>query len=159
MVLFRSRALFRWRRFVAAPLLFLTLLACAPDKAREGRGVLSPAPADQVNSAAAAQAFPFNETLGSAGFARTVFHSTGPANTEITVRDAIVGPHAEAQLPASAGPLLIDLKSGSGSADAGGKTTGLSEQQPASFPANVAITLKNGGGTPLVVRLYVLEGK
>jgi len=159
MVLLRSPAPFRWRRVLAAPLLLLTLSACGPGKAREGHGLLSPAPADQVNSAAPAPASPFNETLGNAGFARTVFHTTGPSNTEITVRDAIVGPHTEAQLPASAGPVLIDLKSGSGSAAAGGKTADLSEQQPASFPANAAITLKNGGDTPLVVRLYVLEGK
>jgi hypothetical protein len=49
--------------------------------------------------------------------------------------------------------------SGKGSAAAGGKTLDLSSQHPASFPAGAAVALKNSGDSPLVVRLYMLEGK
>jgi hypothetical protein len=144
-------------RILAAFVFLSTLLACN-QKALEGHGLLPPAPADQTTSAVPPPS-PFDQTLGNAGFTRTVLHTAGPANIDVTVRDAIVGPRAEAQLPAAAGPILIDLRSGAGSAIANGKTLDLSSQEPASLPAGVTITLKNGGNTPLVVRLYFLEGK
>jgi hypothetical protein len=88
-----------------------------------------------------------------------VLHTAGPANIDVTVRDVIVGPHGEAQLPDFGGPLIVDLLSGKGSGVAGGKTLDFSSQQPASFPAGAAVVLKNSGDSPLVVRLYMLEGK
>jgi len=150
-----------WRRLPAVPLLVLLLAvsACQPQKALEGHGLLPEAPPDQTTSAAPAPQAPFDQPLGNAAFARTVFQTQGPSNIEITVRDVIVGPHAEGLLAAAPGPVIIDLNSGSGSATAGGKTLELSFEQPASFPAGAAITLKNGGNIPLVARLYTLEGK
>jgi hypothetical protein len=160
MALLRSRMhFFGWRRALAAPLLLLAVSACQPPKAQEGHGLLPPAPADQVTSAAPAPAAPFDQSLGKAAFARTVFRSPGPSNTEITVRDAIVAPHADAQLAASAGPVLIDLQAGGGTVDGGGKSVELDSLHPAAFPAGAAVTLKNTGDVPLVVRLYTLEGK
>ena len=138
-------------------LFFTAVLACnrtAPD----GRGLLPPAPQGQATSTVASPS-PFDQTLGTAAFARTLFHTAGPANLEVTVRDVIIGPHAETQLPAPAGPVVIDTRSGTGTVSAGAKTAELSMQQPASLPAGMAIALKNGGGTPLVLRLYMLEGK
>ena len=146
-----------WGPRLAVPIVLSAVLACN-QQAQEGHGLLPPAPADQTKSAIPPPA-PFDEPLGNAGFARTVLHTAGPAGIDVTVRDAIVGPHAEAQLAASAGPVLIDLKSGTGSATAGEKTTDLSAQKPTSFPAGAAIALKNTGETPLVVRIYVTEGK
>ena len=146
-----------WCRRLAVPLLLSVVLACN-QKAQEGHGLLPPAPADQTTSATPAPT-PFDQTLGNAAFARTRLHTSGPANIDVTVRDAVVGPRAEAQLEASAGPIIVDLLSGAGSAAAGGKTADLSSQNPASFPAGTALTLKNSGDAPLVVRLYVLEGK
>jgi hypothetical protein len=150
-----------WCRFSAVPLplLLLAISACQPQKAAEGRGLLPAAPPDQVTSAAPPSAAPFDQPLGNAAFARTVFHTQGPQNIEITVRDVIVGPHAEVQLAAAAGPVLMDLTSGSGRAAAAGKTLDLSSEHPAAFPAGAAITLNNSGDVPLVVRLYTLEGK
>jgi hypothetical protein len=138
-------------------LVFTTALACNR-KAKDGRGLLPPAPAGQATSAVASPA-PFDQTLGTAAFARTVFRTAGPASLEVTIRDVIIGPHAEAQLPLPAGPVVIDTRSGAGTASAGTKTADLSMQQPASFPAGTPIALKNGEGTPLVLRLYLLEGK
>lgn len=146
-----------WGRRLAVPLLLSVVLACN-QKAQEGHGLLPPAPADQSVSANSSPA-PFDQSLGKAAFARTVLHTAGPANIDVTVRDAIVGPHGDAQLPDSAGPVIVDLLSGKGSAAAGGKTLDLSSQQPASFPAGAAVTLNNSGDSPLVVRLYMLEGK
>jgi hypothetical protein len=146
-----------WGRCLAVPLLFSVVLACN-QKAQEGHGLLPPAPADQTTSANSSPA-PFDQPLGKAAFARTVLHTAGPANIDVTVRDAIVGPHGEVELPDSGGPVIVDLLSGKGSAAAGGKMLDLSSQQPASFPAGAAVTLKNSGDSPLVVRLYMLEGK
>ena len=138
-------------------LFFTAVLACNR-KAQDGRGLLPPAPPGQATSTVASSA-PFDQTLGTAAFARTVFHTAGPANLEVTVRDVIIGPHAEAQLPPPPGPVVIDTRSGAGTVSAGAKTAELSMQQPASLAAGMAIALKNGGGTPLVLRLYMLEGK
>jgi len=146
-----------WGRSLAVPLVLCAVLGCN-HQAQEGHGLLPPAPADQTKSAISPPA-PFDQQLGNAGFARTVLHTAGPAGIDVTVRDAIVGPHGEAQLAASAGPVLIDLKSGAGSATAGPKTADLSAQKPTSFPAGETIALKNSGDTPLVVRIYVMEGK
>ena len=150
-------------RFAAFPLLLFLLLlalsACQPQKAVEGHGLLPEAPPDQTTSAAPAPQAPFDQPLGKAAFSRTVFQTQGPSNIEITVRDVIVGPHAEGPLAAAAGPVIIDLNSGSGGATAEGKTLELSSERPVSFPAGAAITLKNSGDVPLVARLYTLEGK
>jgi hypothetical protein len=146
-----------WGRCLAVPLLLSFVLACN-QKTQEGHGLLPPAPADQTTSANSSPA-PFDQLLGNAGFARTVLHTTGPANIDVTVRDVIVGPHGEAQLPDSGGPLIVDLLSGKGSGAAVGKTLDLSSQHTASFPAGAAVALKNSGDSPLVVRLYMLEGK
>jgi hypothetical protein len=135
------------------------LSGCQPQKALEGHGLLPEAPPDQTSSAAAAPQEPFDQSLGKGAFARTVFQTLGPSNTEITVWDVIVGPHAEGSLAAAAGPAIIDVKSGAGSATADQKTLDLSSEHQASFPAGAAITLKNDGDTPLVARLYTLEGK
>jgi hypothetical protein len=121
--------------------------------------LLPPAPADQIAAPGPAPAAPFDQKLGNAAFARTVFQTAGPSNTEITIRDAIVGPHAEGQLSASGGPVLIDLHAGTGGAEVGGRGVELNLHHPAAFPAGTAVTLKNTGDTPLVVRLYTLEGK
>lgn len=143
-------------------LLFLLLLiaasGCKPEKALEGHGILPDAPADQTAFAVEPAKAPFDQPLGEAAFARTVFQTTGPSNIAITVRDVIVGPHAEAAL-AAAGPVVIDVNSGSGSATAGSKTLELNLGGAVSFPAGVAIALKNSGDISLVLRVYTLEGK
>lgn len=157
MALSRVRPSLVWGRCLAVPLLFSVVLGCN-QKTQQGRGLLPPAPKDQTASTNSSPA-PFDQPLGNTGFARTVLHATGPANIDVTVRDVIVGPHGEAQLPDSGGPLMVDLLSGKGSGVAGGKTLDLSSQQPASFPAGVAVALKNSGDSPLVVRLYLLEGE
>lgn len=140
-------------------LILFVCSGCQPQKALEGHGLLPEAPADQNTSAASAPRLPFDQSLGGAAFARTVFQTPGPSNTQITVRDVVVGPHAEGSLTTTAGPAFIDVKSGTGSAKAAGKSLELVSDHPVSVPAGEAFTIKNSGDTPLVARLYVVEGK
>jgi quercetin dioxygenase-like cupin family protein len=147
-----------FRPFLVLMLLLTAASGCQPEKALEGRGLLPDAPADQTASAAEPAKAPFDQPLGEGAFARTVFQTTGPSNIAVTVRDVIVGPQAEAPL-AAAGPVVIDVNSGSGTASSGGKTLDLSLGNAVSFPAGVAIAVKNTGDTSLVLRLYMLEGK
>jgi|HubBroStandDraft_3_1064219.scaffolds.fasta_scaffold119336_1 hypothetical protein len=143
------------------PLLILlfTCSGCQPPKAPEGHGLLPESPADQTISAAAAPSRPFDQPLGKGALGRTVFQTPGPSKTEITVSDVVVGPHEEGSLPTATGPVLIDVRSGSGSVAADGKTLDLSSERLISVSAGAAITLKNSGDAPLVLRLYTVEGK
>ena len=137
----------------------LTGGGCQPEKAVEGRGLLPEAPPDQTTSTAAPTKFPFDQPLGETAFVRTVFQTSGPSNIAVTVRDVIVGPHGKALLPAVAGPVVIDVSSGSGSALIGDKKLELSLQNPVSVPAGATVALANTTDLPLVLRLYLLEGK
>jgi hypothetical protein len=51
------------------------------------------------------------------------------------------------------------LRSGVGAARAGDKAVEFSFQQPVSLPAQTTITLENAWHLPLVLRVYLLEGK
>jgi hypothetical protein len=147
------------RALAIGSLLVLALSACRDRRhATEGKGLLPPPPAGNLVPAGPQPRTPY-EKVGDATFARTIFQTAGPSETAISIRDVVVSPRAEGHLDATSGPSILDLLSGKGSVTAGDKTSDLDLQSPLTVAAQTAITLKNGGDTPLVVRLYITEGK
>ena len=149
-----------WSRAATIALLALGLSACEGlKKAPDGRGLLPPPPNGELTSVGATPAKPFVERIGEATFARTVFATAGPSGTKIEIRDTVIGPRTEGRFGPVPGPVVFDLRSGIGSARTENKELEFSFQHPVSFPAQAAITLKNTGDVPLVLRVYLLEGK
>ena len=132
---------------------------CQPQKALEGHGLLPPAPSGQDTSTAPAPATPFTQTDGKAAFARMMLQTAGPANTQITVRDLIVGPRGDAQLTIADSASLIEVYSGAGSVASGTITVALTLHQPVILPEGSRANINNSGDAPLMVRLYTVEGK
>lgn len=146
----------RGTRFAA--LLLFALASCngLPQAPQGGGPLPAPPPADDFINPTAA---PFERSDGKAAFARTVAVMPGPGRTTVQIRDLIVGPHGEAQFAALRGPMVVDARSGTGSVSLGDRTLKLSRENPASIAAGARPVARNDGDTPLVLRLYVVEGR
>jgi hypothetical protein len=147
------------RRELAAVLLSAALCACGGRKAVEGHGLLPSAPAGQTKAIGPPPKAVFDQALANSAFARTVFQASGPSNLQVTVRDVIIGPHGTVILPATWAPMLLDPVSGTGSAGAGQNTSEVAPYHAITFRAGSAVSVKNTGEAPLVMRLYSFEGK
>jgi hypothetical protein len=146
------------RARAAAPvvaLIALGLLGCSgPGPHAEGRGLLPPPPPGPIAVAASRPTAAFDEPLGPAAFSRTLLTTTGPLDTALDVRDVIVGPRGEAQLPASKAPLVVDVHAGRGRATTGTTAVDLVPDRPITLPAGAAVSLQNTDALPLFARVY-----
>jgi hypothetical protein len=152
----------QWRGAVLVSLLavFLVLFMVACKRgAREGHGLLPPPPAGQLPVAGGEPTAPFDQQLAKGVLARSVLRTPGPSDTEIQIRDIIVGPHAETRLETLPGMVIVDVRSGTGSLSVGTKTMQLSMQQPVSLQGGETGVLRGGDRVPLALRLYVVKGK
>ena len=93
------------------------------------------------------------------GSVRTVFQGVGPGGVKIEVRDVIVGPHASVRFDALKGPVVIDTRSGEGRAKRGDRSAGLDVANVASIAADGPIDVQNQGEIPLVMMIYIVEGR
>ena len=67
---------------------------------------------------------------------RTIFRDQGPDNSNIEIREVIIGARALVRLDPLPGPALIDLRSGEGSLQAGDRSIQLGF--PTLFPSRPA---------------------
>lgn len=91
--------------------------------------------------------------------ARTVYSTSGPANSQIEVRDFMFPPHVKTRLGELPGPGVLEVYSGKGSVSLEGKSEELVGGVVKAVPAGQALEFDNKGGYSLVVRVYVVEGK
>ena len=140
--------------------LLACLGACATfTKAPQGQGLLPTPSAEEIrNSAPGLEPRPFPDGIGDSAAARTVLQAEGPAGIGITIRDVVVAPGKSTQFEAGRAT-LIDLRSGTGSAQGAEKSTELSFQRPAPFASGSGVSIRNTGAVPLVLRVYLLEGR
>ncbi len=149
---------FRGRCSIGTVLLAFGTYACVTQN--DGRALLPPPPPSAYQAAALASDARFAQISGTQAFSRSVYQeASGPANTKVEILDTVVAPRHSVQIPAGAGPVLIDLRSGTGTVEAGSKTSTLSLQTPVSVPAGVQFTIKNPGLLPLMLRLYKVTGQ
>jgi len=138
----------------------LAFAACICFAQTGGRGLLPAPPPSAYQESGSHPEKPFVPISGEHAFSRSVFQEpSGPANTRIEVVDLVIAPRQSLQMPAGAGPVVIDLRSGTGTVSAGTRLSGLSLQSPVSVAAGFPFAIKNPGLLPLMVRLYKVEGK
>ena len=93
------------------------------------------------------------------GSVRIAFKGVGPGGAKIEVRDIVVAPDGSIQLDPIKGQVVIDTRSGEGLAKTGDISTPLDPAKVASIAANGKIELQNQGDVPLVLLMYVVEGR
>jgi hypothetical protein len=102
---------------------------------------------------------PFERIGDQAGSMRVMFEGPGPGNTQIEIREILVGPKALVRIPALPGPALVDLRSGAATLRLGDRTAQLNLGNATSVAAGEQIEIQNSVEDPLVVRLYVVEAR
>jgi len=138
----------------------MPVMGCCATSGADGRSLLSPPSTADLAKPGLPPVLPFAQTLGAGSFSRSVFQEpNGPAGTKIELIDAVIASRKSANFPAAAGPVLIDLRSGSGNVSASAKISILSFTTPVSVAAGNAVLITNTGLQPLVVRLYIVEGQ
>ena len=122
-----------------------------------GTGELPPPSANLPVFASQPVSRPFEAMPGQTAASRVLFEGAGPSNTQIVIREILVGPGANVRLDALPGAGLIDTRSGSGVLRAGDRLDPLHIAGPVSVPAGVPLELTNRGDDSLLLRLYLLE--
>ena len=132
-----------------------TPLALAQIGGHEDTGPLPESAAG--NPAAARPPAAAFERLGtqSAGI-RIIFRGTGPANTDVEIRELIVAPHSTVRLDPVRGPTLVDALGGEAILSVDGQPPTPTAAGVTTVPAGQLLEIR-GGDTPSVLRLYSVE--
>jgi hypothetical protein len=88
---------------------------------------------------------------------RVLFEGAGPDNTQIVIREMLIGPGADVRLDALPGPALVDPRSGVGTLRAGDRSEQLQIAKAISVKPGIPIELTNDGDDSLMLRLYIVE--
>jgi hypothetical protein len=100
---------------------------------------------------------PFTAISGQAAASRVLFEGAGPNNTQIVIREMLIGPGADVRLDALRGPALVDPRSGAGTLRAGDRSEQLQISTAISVEPGIPIEIKNDGDNSLMLRLYIVE--
>ena len=128
----------------------------------EERENTAPLPEPPANAAPFIESVPivtFRRLENQNGSIRTVFRGVGPGGVKIEVNDVIVGPHASVRIDSIKGPVVIDTRSGEGRVKMGDRSVTLDVVNVASMPADGPIEVQKQGDAPLVMMIYVMEGR
>jgi hypothetical protein len=122
-------------------------------------GELPPPSADLPIFAGKPVTHPFEVASGQAAATRVLFEGAGPENTQVIIREMLIGPGAETRLGALPGPALIDTRSGGGTLRAGEHSEQLQIATPLSVAPGTPIQIINDGEDSLLIRLYIVEAR
>ena len=134
-------------------------MAWAENGSHENTGPLPPPPPSAAPFVESAPFVAFKRIEDQNGSARTAFKGVGPGGVKIELRDVIVAPHASIRFDPIKGQVVIDTRSGEGLAKTGDLSTTLDTANVASIAANGKIEVQNQGAVPLVMMMYVVEGR
>jgi hypothetical protein len=158
----------RWRhcmsRIVCFCSVFIVILAIgrttwAQQGSQENTGPLPPPPPSAAPLVEGAPFVPFKRIEDQNGSMRIAFKGIGPGGAKIELRDVIVAPDASIRFDPIRGQVVIDTRSGEGLVKAGDLSTTLDTAKVASIAVNGKIELQNQGDVPLVMMIYVVEGR
>jgi hypothetical protein len=96
---------------------------------------------------------------GQAAASRVLFEGAGPDNTQIVIREMLIGPGADVRLDALRGLALVDPRSGVGTLRAGDRSEQLQIGTAISVKPGIPIELTNDGDDSLMLRLYIVEAR
>jgi hypothetical protein len=131
----------------------------AQQGSEENTGPLPPPPPSAAPLVESAPFVAFKRIEDQNGSARIAFKGIGPGGAKIELRDVIVAPDASIQFDPIKGQVVIDTRSGEGLAKTGGLSTTLDTTKVASIAVNGKIEVQNQGDVPLVMMIYVVEGR
>jgi hypothetical protein len=87
---------------------------------------------------------------------RTIFQGQGPDNSNIEIREVIIGVRALVRLDPLSGQALVDLRSGEGSLQAGDRSLRLEVSNVRSVASGVPLEFRNSSDVPSVLRIYLV---
>jgi hypothetical protein len=134
-------------------------MAWAENGSQENTGPLPPPPPSAAPFVESAPFVAFKRMEDQNGSARTVFKGVGPGGVKIELRDVIVAPHASIRFDPIKGQVVIDTRSGEGLAKMGDLSATLDATKVASIAADGKIEVQNQGDVPLVMMIYIVEGR
>ena len=133
--------------------------ARAQQGSQDNTGPLPPPPPSAAPFVESAPVVAFKRIEDQNGSVRIAFKGTGPGGAKIEVRDVIVAPDASIRFDPIKGQVVIDTRAGEGLAKTGDLSTTLDTTKVASIAANGKIEVQNQGDVPLVMMMYVVEGR
>ena len=132
------------QRFSYLGVVALSLAVCSAAWGQDqgpGVGELPPPSPDLPIYAGQPATHPFEPMSGQAAASRVLFEGAGPNNTQIVIREMLIGPGADVRLDALPGPALVDPRSGAGTLRAGDRSEQLRSQRRS--PLSRAFRLKS----------------
>ena len=155
---------YRMLRIVCFCSVFIVTLAIgettwAEQGSQENTGPLPPPPPSAAPFVESAPFVAFKRIEDQNGSVRIAFKGIGPDGAKIELRDVIVAPDASIRFDPIKGQVVIDTRSGEGLAKMGDLSTTLDATKVASIAANGKIEVQNQGDVPLVMMIYVVEGR
>jgi hypothetical protein len=159
-----SRSTYCMLRMVCFCSVFIVTLATgqtasAQQGPQENTGPLPPPPPSAAPFVESAPVVAFKRIEDQNGSVRISFKGIGPGGAKIEVRDVVVAPDASIRFEPIKGQVVIDTRSGEGLAKTGDLSTTLDTANVASIAANGKIEVQNQGDVPLVMMMYVVEGR
>jgi hypothetical protein len=157
-----------WRHCALRAVCFYSILivtlatgqtSSAQQGSQENTGPLPPPPPNAAPFVESAPLATFQRIEDQNGSVRTAIKSSGPGGAKIELRDVIVAPDASVELGPIKGQVVIDTRSGEGLAKTGDLSTMLDTTKVASIAVNGKIEVQNQGEVPLVLMIYVVEGR
>ena len=148
------------QRFSYLGVVALSLAVCSVAWGQDqgpGMGDLPPPSPDLPIFAGQPGTHPFEPMSGQAAASRVLFEGAGPDNTQIVIREMLIGPGADVRLDALPGPALVDPRSGAGTLRAGDRSEQLQISTAISVEPGVPIEITNHGDNSLMLRLYIVE--
>jgi hypothetical protein len=143
--------------FIAA--LMTGQTARAQQGSQDNTGPLPPPPSTAAPFVESAPFVAFKRVEDQNASVRTAFEGIGPGGTKIQVRDVVVAPDGSVRFDPIKGQVVIDTRSGEGLARTGDLSTALDTNKVASIAVNGKIEVQNQGDVPLVMLMYVVEGR
>jgi hypothetical protein len=132
-------------------------LALGQDGSHRDTGPLPPPPSGAAAYVGRPPEIPFERLGTQDGSMRTIFQGQGPNNSNIEIREIIIGARAFVRLDPLPGQALVDLRSGEGSLQAGDRSIQLGVSNVISVASGVPIEFRNSSDVPSVLRIYLVE--
>jgi hypothetical protein len=132
-------------------------LALGQDGSHSDTGPLPPPPPGAAAYVGRPPAIPFERLGTQDGSMRTIFRDQGSDNSNIEIREVIIGARALVRLDPLPGPALIDLRSGEGSLQAGDRSVQLAVSNVISVASGVPLDFRNSSDVSSVLRIYLVE--
>ena len=132
-------------------------LALGQDGSHSDTGPLPLPPPGAAAYVGRPPAIPFERLGTQDGSMRTIFRDQGPDNSNIEIREVIIGARALVRLDPLPGPALIDLRSGEGSLQAGDRSIQLGVSNVIPVASGVPLDFRNSSDVSSVLRIYLVE--